>query len=277
MENFNFKKSFKPRRDFEEKTKNLFLSAFNEKFAGFAKPAPSFAFNYVLRGAGVFATLLLLVTGTSTYAYGKNVGPNNLLYPLKRYHEMVLLSLKKGSEKPAFHFKLAERRLEEVEKIKSAENGASREKAQKITEDLRNEIKQSFGSTQPKRNDNDFLPDEPVKQPEVKSEPVKPTLSPKINPPIFGPPKDQIKETEIIKQNLIRENISFPKSSKISPGIKADEKSLEPQTSTNQTQICKFVSDLIASETNGIKKEIINDPEIAQKFNASCDGIESAE
>ena len=59
MENFNFKKFFKSRREFAEKTKSIYLAAFNEKFGATTKPAPSFAFNYVLRGAGVFAAMML--------------------------------------------------------------------------------------------------------------------------------------------------------------------------------------------------------------------------
>ena len=117
MENFNFKKFFKPRREFAQKTKETYLAAFSGKFQDI-KPAATFHFNYALRGAGVFAALLLLLTGTSNYAYGKNVGPTSVLYPLKRVQENIRVFLAPAEKKSAFHLGLAEKRLSEVKILK---------------------------------------------------------------------------------------------------------------------------------------------------------------
>ncbi len=143
MKNFNFLQFFKPRREFKEKTKNLYLSTFDQKYRFAAKPATSFRFNYALRGATVFAVLLILVTGTSAYAYETNVGADNILYPLKRYNETVRSYFVPQAEKPAFHLKLAERRLAEIQQLQT-ENPTETGKALKIAEDLKEEIKKSF-------------------------------------------------------------------------------------------------------------------------------------
>jgi len=421
MGSFNFKKLFKPRREFAEKTKSIYLAAFSKKFNATTKPMPSFAFNYVLRGAGVFAALLLLITGTSTYAYGKNVGPTNVLYPLKRAQEDVRAYLAPAEKKSSFHLGLAEKRLQEAETLR-AENVDSPQAA-KLVNDMRLEVKKSFetlappqetlppapsptpsqsveekpqssGATQPKRNTNDVLPNEPTlnaqtiqvispnggekiptgprnfaikyyiniqnfsakgfgigfhllkdgkyigmilppggtiypdpqywgyswapglyfKVPEnypldkgfeASIRPIraetgegyavriilykngvevsrdtsnatfsittsKSTPSSKINPPVFGPPKDVITEKEITKQSPVRENVNFSTSSKKESLFS----SVQPE---NRNQICKFVNELIKNQSSQIKKEIASDPEITQKFNANCDGIESTE
>ncbi len=160
MENFNFKKFFKSRREFAEKTKSIYLAAFNEKFGATTKPAPSFAFNYVLRGAGVFAALLLLVTGTSTYAYGKNVGPTNVLYPLKRAQEDVRAYLAPAEKKSSFHLGLAEKRLQEAEILRT-ENVDSPQVA-KLVNDMRLEVKKSFEALPPPQ---ETLPPAPTPSP----------------------------------------------------------------------------------------------------------------
>lgn len=107
-------KSYKPRKEFVENTRDIFLKAahaqFGHQHVRYSSVRP-FA-----RGLAVGIATMLLIGSVTTYADQSNVSPASMLYPLKRANETVRLSFTDQERKPAYHAELAERRLDEFEK-----------------------------------------------------------------------------------------------------------------------------------------------------------------
>lgn len=137
----NFKNPYKPNKEFRDRTKHTFLSEFHKKFPA-GGPVPLYAFRYFIRGLATGVAIMILLGAGATYADQKNVGPNNILYPLKRTQETIKLALTKEENKPAAHLKLAERRIEEIRAVRK-ENPES-PKIEKLTQDLQKEVAISF-------------------------------------------------------------------------------------------------------------------------------------
>ena len=140
----DFQKLLKPSHDFVRRTGFLFLSAFSQRFGRDLGPATPKVFRYFLRGLASGVALMLVITSSAAYADQKNVGPDNLLYPLKRAQEVVNLTLSNAEEKPVLHLKLAERRLEEIEEVKQKDPSSG--KISGLSDDLRKELRNSAGA-----------------------------------------------------------------------------------------------------------------------------------
>ncbi len=133
----------KPTKEFTEDTKIVFLHAFKEKFPR-AAHSPVGVFLYFVRGMATGLALMIILGGASVYADQKNVGPENILYPLKRSQELLSLVLTNKEERPELHLKFAERRLHEVSEIRK--NNPENPKIQNLVKDLRDEVKNSFAA-----------------------------------------------------------------------------------------------------------------------------------
>ncbi|MEK7086962.1 MAG: DUF5667 domain-containing protein, partial [Patescibacteria group bacterium] len=140
-------KTFKPRKEFVEKTKNVYLAAFREKFGDAHKPHSVSVFVYAFRGLATVTAVMFLLIGSSTYAYEKNVGPTNALYPLKKVQEDIRLAFTPQGQKSSFHLGLAEKRLEEA-KILQTKNADSAQ-ADRLVEEFKIEVKKSFETLSP--------------------------------------------------------------------------------------------------------------------------------
>jgi len=135
-----FKKFYKPNKEFKERNKIIFLSAFISKFPGAKQPAPSF--RYFIRGAAFGAALVVILTAGATYADQKNVSATNILYPLKRTSEAVKVALTSEANKTEIHLELAERRLEELKTVR--EKNQKTPKIESLSRDLASEIRESI-------------------------------------------------------------------------------------------------------------------------------------
>lgn len=177
-------KTFKPRKEFVEKTKNVYLAAFREKFGDAYKPHSVPVFVYAFRGLATVTAVMFFLIGSSTYAYEKNVGPTSALYPLKRIQEGVRLRLTPNEQKPSFHLSLAEKRLNEAEALK-IKNSAP-QKAAALINDARLEVKKSFAAL-----DSQIAAvskeDEPEETPSTPLENTKTELQTQISEKIIKP------------------------------------------------------------------------------------------
>lgn len=143
MKKSKFSKYFEPDKNFVQKTKRVFLSTFLTKYA---KPRielkPVYAFRYFFRGAVVGVAIMVVIGTTSTYAYQKDVSPENILYPLKLSQENIRAYLTPETKKSEFHLVLAEKRLKEIQGL--AAKNIDGQKTERLTENLRKEVKKSL-------------------------------------------------------------------------------------------------------------------------------------
>lgn len=122
------KKHFEPDKNFLKESKILFLRQMKEKKiignVNFAKERISIfpLLKTPAYALASFALLFLMSAGTVAVAFAdtQDVGPDNLLYGLKRAGETVQIQLAPKEKKPELHQKFAERRVKEIKKIKSA-------------------------------------------------------------------------------------------------------------------------------------------------------------
>lgn len=134
----------KPSPEFVERARRMFLAAYEARFSA-SRPAVS-GFKYFLRGAAAGIAFMLTISGAAVYADEKNVGPESLLYPLKRSREAVSLALTGEAERPTLHLKFAERRLAELETVKM--KNPESPQAARLAADLKDEFQNSFSAFQ---------------------------------------------------------------------------------------------------------------------------------
>ena len=167
----DFQKLLKPSPDFVRRTGFLFLSVFSQKFGRDPRPANPRAFRYFLRGLASGVAFMLIISGGAAYADQKNVGPDNLLYPLKRAQEVVNLTLSNAEEKPILHLKLAERRLEEIEEVKQKDPSSG--KISGLSDDFREELRNLVGALNGDEIEDEDLEDENAVENEIEHEDIK--------------------------------------------------------------------------------------------------------
>lgn len=141
-----FKKSFHarhsaPQAEFVARTEARFLSAYREQFPHARRPRTRGIVNFA-RGFAAGIALMAVVSGVAAYADQNNVGPESFLYPLKRSHEAVNITLANDEEKPALHLKFAERRLAEIQQVKTEAPQSPR--VAQLTKDLEREVEASL-------------------------------------------------------------------------------------------------------------------------------------
>ncbi|MEK7076614.1 MAG: DUF5667 domain-containing protein, partial [Patescibacteria group bacterium] len=112
-----WRKAFSPEKEFEESARRVFLAMFRAKFPR-VEPA-SLRFAYFVRGLASGIAVMLIISGAAVYADQANVGPESVLYGLKRTQQAVRVFFAGEEEKSIAHLELAERRVEEIENMKS--------------------------------------------------------------------------------------------------------------------------------------------------------------
>lgn len=128
-------------------TKQLFLAEFRRRF-GAPKRSSFVAISFKLLAA--IGAIFFLTSGLAAYADKKNVGPDNLLYPLKRYSEFFQLAFAKQHDLPKLHIRLAKRRAEEIRKLDGKPGFARDAMARRVKKDLRGNIEASFAAVDSK-------------------------------------------------------------------------------------------------------------------------------
>jgi hypothetical protein len=136
------KRSLRPDEKFVNRSEAVFLASFRTAFPD-GQTAPSNNFGLFLRGTTTFVAILFLMTGASAYADSQDVGPNHILYPLKKSFEQ--LSAMVTNQKGPLYAKYAERRLKEIKTAKIANPQDARIAG--LTKELKNNIKLSVENT----------------------------------------------------------------------------------------------------------------------------------
>lgn len=230
----DFQKLFKPSPEFVRRTGFLFLSVFSQKFGRDLGQATPRSFRYFLRGLASGVAFMFIISGGAAYADQKNVGPHNLLYPLKRAQEVVNLTLSNAEEKPVLHLKLAERRLEEIEDVKQKD--PSSEKILGLSDDLRKELRNSVGALNGEETE--------------KSE------------------KNKLPPPQLMQQS------AFPTSTATSvQQIKSDDRhSFKKQIFTEKSgpSICASFRTLITSQNFEVSEVLGDNPKLIEKFEKKC-------
>ena len=233
----DFQKLLKPSAEFVRKTGFLFLSAFSQKFGRDLGPAAPKAFRYFLRGLASGVALMLIISSSAAYADQKNVGPNNLLYPLKRAQEAVNLTLSAPEEKPVLHLKLAERRLEEIEEVKQKD--PSSEKISGLSDDLRKELRNSVRALNGDEVQEEDMAGAENKLGETSSVPQVRVIT----------PSQPVTETSTKQKSFSKRQVFIEKSG---------------------PSICESFGTLLSSQNDEVQGIIKENPRFLEKFEKKC-------
>ncbi|MBI3589250.1 MAG: hypothetical protein HY093_02450 [Candidatus Liptonbacteria bacterium] len=274
----NLKKFYKPNRELKARNKAIFLSAFKSKFPTARQKAPTF--RYFIRGVGFSAGLILLLIAGATYADQKNVGADNILYPLKRSTEAVKSIFTSGSQKAEFHLELAQRRLDEIKEIRS--KNPENPKITSLSKELESEVENSIGTIEFNKNI-------------VKKENIPPPflpVAPSQKPGAFSHRASSTKESQT--QNLNLKEIEEV-GKKVSEEYQNEFKDEEVESQTNhppnegeqnktenatlstpeilnqhQTEICESWKKIIEEQDEAAVELMVKTPEIIVKFQENC-------
>ncbi len=287
----HLKKKLEPDSNFIKGAKAQYLSFFESKFP--TARNERHVFIYAFRGVSAFAAILLILGATSSYAYQKNVEPENFLYPLKISQEKIILSLTGAQEKPIAHLKLAEKRFDELQKLK-IKNPESK-KIAKLAENMSEELKHSSRVFEIQiktmtASENNTQTQELEKQNQTNKD-----LSKKQETGVKNDDSVNNKDNEEGEDNekTKSENKSLmsvpptPGSEKIKDNSdnKETERSLEKkQQETDKTdpkilleklikqqKACKIYEKLIKNNLPEIEKELQEHPDIIKNFEDGCD------
>ncbi len=252
----DIKKLSKPNPEFKEKTKILFLSAVREEF-GETKNSPSLAFRYFIRGAASGVALMLILGTAATYADQKNVGPENILYPLKRTQEAVKVAFTKEEEKSEFHLELAERRLNEIKEIRNKQPQSPR--VVELTQDLKKEVENSFGAT--KNGGIEALP--LIKEAPIAR--VATTVTPTL--PVTGlsaPARTKTSQGEFFMEAVEDEIRKTIHTTSLIKQNRPDPK---------KVVICESWRSLLENDDLAMKYVLNESPKILERFNRKCQAV----
>lgn len=263
----DFQKLFKPNPQFVRRTGFLFLSSFSQKFGREIITAPR-AFKYFIRGLAAGVSLMVIIGGGAVYADQTNVGPDNLLYPLKRAQEAVNLTFSSTEEKPILHLKLAERRLEEIEEVKQKD--PSSEKLSGLSDDLRKELRNSLGALNGDEVQEDEFQEGSVRgaaesvdiRKELESKKAKEDRDEEK-----GPPSPNFVETS---------SIPGTSATSVQDLVQTLRKSLSrKQVFTEKTapSICVSFRNLITSQNSEVREAIEDNSEFIEKYEKKCSPI----
>ncbi len=244
---------YKSNPEFKNRTKHLFLSAAHQKFGRIKSATPS-AFKYFIRGAASGVALMLLLAGAATYADQKNVGAENILYPLKRSQEAIKVAFTKHEEKPALHLKLAKRRLEEIKEVKSKDPQSP--KVASLVADLKNEVKNSFETIQGDGGENPS----PLKT-------ISQTATLAATTSFTESASQQIFASQKIED-------SNPDNQSSSPRRSENEKETGDESSDRKNlTVCESWSDIIGDKDNSVEEVVSENPDLISHFNNKCQTI----
>ena len=255
-------KSFKPDQDFKERTKRLFLAAYRDQFPGI-DPAVSFGFRfrYFVRGAGAGVAVMLILSGAAVYADQKDVGPENVLYSLKRSSEYVNLAFTSDAEKPTAHLSLANRRLKEIESLE--EKNPESPKVAILKNDLELEITNSFKSVNFEDSVKDDVP-QPLLTKEVEDKNIQtPVEAPRATQPSNN--QDDKKEATSAKMQVRGFSAPTAPVQAITP-----ETDLLKNLTKNEKEFCESWSSLLDSKEKTIFETTKKYKEVWEKIKKQC-------
>ncbi len=244
----NIKKMYQPRKEFKEQTKTLFLAAVREKLGSHASE-PTFAFRYFIRGAASGIAFMLVLAAAATYADQKNVGPGNLLYPLKRSQESIKVVFTKEEKKPALHLELANRRLKEIEEVRSQNPQSS--KVAELTQDFKQEVEHSLMTIQ---GNGPNIP--PNIQPEVPVMIVATASAPVGMSTELPPQKENKEEDDKANKESKYNSHSFRES--------------KEKSSDDRLVVCESWRGIIESDDSAVEEVLAESPKVLERFNDKC-------
>lgn len=133
----------------QERVRRSYLVAFVQKFPSSLRSVGRWT--WFFRGATVGASVVIVFVSTAVYADRTNVGPESILYPLKRSQEVLSLNLTEQAERPARHLEFALRRLEEIKAIQPQDSQDQKQdqKVERLKDDLRTELEHSLKTVEP--------------------------------------------------------------------------------------------------------------------------------
>lgn len=257
-------KSFKPNKDFQDRTKRLFLAAYRDQFQS-ASPVASFGFRfkYFVRGAGAGVAVMLILSGAAVYADQKDVGPESVLYSLKRSSEYVNLAFTSEEEKPVAHLSLANRRLKEIENLE--EKNPESPKVAVLKNDLKQEITNSLESVR--------LGDAPSKADTTS----KPLAAKKIEDDIVGSAPSLLSSPQVTGGGLEKQEDVNAKmqvrgfSSATAPAPTAPPKvEVQKNLTKNERELCESWSSLLDSREKTIFETTRKYKETLEKIKEQC-------
>lgn len=276
----DFKKLYKPNKEFKERSKTVFLSAFGAKFPKTAPKAASFT--YFLRAAAFGAAFVLVLTAGATYADQENVGASNILYPLKRTTEAVKVALTSESKKPEVHLELAKRRLEEIKAIR--EKNPENPKILTLSKELEEEIKDSILKIEFPKDLKAATPVASFMAPSAKivspkTEEAKNANSFSVPSEQVGASTDQLTIEDSKSEKEVKESERAPKGNKDLEDDKNGEgksngsilRSKSFQLNERQVNACEFWREIVEEEDFVVANLINKSPEILQRFRESCE------
>ena len=278
----NFRKLYKPDKEFKERNKTIFLSAFKSRFVGIPQRAP--AFRYFIRGAAFGAALVLVLTAGATYADQKNVGATSVLYPLKRTSEAVKVAFTKESEKTEIHLELAERRLKEIKQIR--EKTPQSPKINSLSKELEKELQESIFKIEFHKNlkvealpTRQMLPDATMKgEIEKKNEHQKSQGASSVPiPSSTSSGQVIIDDSKPIEMEAEDDQNKGDSRKDVKDELKRrEEKSPQLKLFSNllderQTNACKFWKEIIEEEDFAVTDLVSKTPEITEKFIENCE------
>lgn len=248
----DFKKIYKSNKEFKERNKVIFLSAFESKFPGRSMPSPGF--RYFMRGAAFGAALVLVLTAGATYADQKNVGATSVLYPLKRTSETIKVALTSESQKEELHLELANRRLEEIKEIR--EKTPENPKINNLSKELEKEIQNSILKI-------DFPKENPSAKEFFATETK--TTNPDQNVSALQAPA--------ITTQVVEDKPIPPERSGTKEEDGAERKNSSYGLNKRQLDACELWKKIIEEKDFAVVDLVNKTPEIIEKFRENCELI----
>ncbi|MBU6501011.1 MAG: hypothetical protein KGJ89_02695 [Patescibacteria group bacterium] len=108
-----------PGKEFAKKSRGVFLALFENKFM---KTVPRNRFSFAFRTILAVVAIIGFTNILAAYADNQSVNPTSPLYPLKRYHESLVLAFASSNDKPQLQIQMAEERLNEIEAVNGQSN-----------------------------------------------------------------------------------------------------------------------------------------------------------
>jgi len=297
-----WKKEYAPTQEFVEKTKAAYLAAFRKKFPAMHSVGRLYALRYYVRGFAAGIALMIVVSGAATYADQKNVGPESILYPLKRSKEIVDVTLVDPSEKPIVHLKLAQRRFEEIEKMK--EKNPQNPRIENLSKDLDRALYNSFeaingdqerdasevdleadfgsqdefetedehGSEKEDKSDEEYK-DEHEEAPQSGKTVGDSGLRPQETLRTREEKGEDVDEERSEEETLFEPEDVRKRNGENSDGDSKREKSKRTVDRSRQKRNemwCQGLRELVESGATDIKKQIRNNPKFFERFSRTC-------
>ena len=269
----NFKKFYKPKSEFKERNRAVFLSAYKTKFPTSSQNTP--AFRYFIRGAAFGAAMVIVLTAGATYADQKNVGVSSVLYPLKKTSEAVKVAFTSGSAKEELHLELAERRFAEIKEV--SENNPENPQIETLSKELEKEIQKSILKVELTKIPAAVVQ---VNSVEDASKPRAPKTAPVPSAGISAG-SAQIFSTEIRKTE-IEENESNEDSEEKRDSEKNGLESTRGEKTLikinrRQSNACDLMKKIVTDEDSRFSSLKERNPEILEKFKENCEAIFDSE